>query len=373
MHKQDERLTNKHIQTLSFLQEMANENKLLKQRIEEMEKEQEKCQELHALAEESQARIKDIQEKYLQRSDEINQMLAEQHRIEMMQVLDDKSEMERSLKEEMLKLRHEIESLKRTNVELRDESEWAEEKKSLQKNIADLEEKLQTAHDEVEELTASRDKLQQSLESSQHNQASDIHQLQELRQTNHELTEQLQQASQNHAELAFRFSKLEQELNENAGEKEQLQLIENLRHKMQKLLKEKELVVMQQEATQKECDEAKALIVTLQATIKRLEQEKEKVVTEYGELTLEFEKLRRKLIQDQDRAGFRDFVAVKRELIAVKNENEVLKLKAKSSSVLPMLKEDLPPPKPPAVMTKKGRKKLLAITLTHGTGNSQTD
>ena len=37
MHKQDDRLTNKHIQTLSFLKEIANENKELKQRIEELE------------------------------------------------------------------------------------------------------------------------------------------------------------------------------------------------------------------------------------------------------------------------------------------------------------------------------------------------
>ena len=34
---QDERLTNKHIQTLSFLKEMAEENKMLKQRVSELE------------------------------------------------------------------------------------------------------------------------------------------------------------------------------------------------------------------------------------------------------------------------------------------------------------------------------------------------
>ena len=45
--------------------------------------EQGKCEELHALAEDSQSRIKDIQEKYLQRGDEINQMLADQHRGEV--------------------------------------------------------------------------------------------------------------------------------------------------------------------------------------------------------------------------------------------------------------------------------------------------
>ena len=37
MHNQDERLTAKHINTLQFLQEMANENKELKKRVEELE------------------------------------------------------------------------------------------------------------------------------------------------------------------------------------------------------------------------------------------------------------------------------------------------------------------------------------------------
>ena len=37
MHSQDERLTNKHVKTLSFLQEIAKENKQLKLRIEELE------------------------------------------------------------------------------------------------------------------------------------------------------------------------------------------------------------------------------------------------------------------------------------------------------------------------------------------------
>ena len=36
-HDQDERLTNKHIQTLGFLQEIVNENKGLKIRIAELE------------------------------------------------------------------------------------------------------------------------------------------------------------------------------------------------------------------------------------------------------------------------------------------------------------------------------------------------
>ena len=37
MHDQNDRLSNKHIQTLGFLQEVVNENKALKQRLQELE------------------------------------------------------------------------------------------------------------------------------------------------------------------------------------------------------------------------------------------------------------------------------------------------------------------------------------------------
>nr|KAG5707854.1 hypothetical protein BaRGS_031585 [Batillaria attramentaria] len=353
MHNQDERLANKHIQTLAFLQEMANENKTLKQRVEELEKEQEKCKELHALAEDSQGRIQEIQEQYLKRADEINQMLSEQHRME---------------------LRREIESLQRTNVELRDEGEWAEEKMSFEKRISELQQELAKAQSEVEDLTQGKNKLQECLASAQTVQSSEIHQMQELRQVNQSLTDELQAATQKNVENAHMIEQLQKRLTENESSAEQTKLIEALRHKMEKLMKQKELAVLHEEAARKECAAANSLIDNLQETITRLEEEKAKVMHEYGQLTVEFEKLWRKLEQDKDKAGFRDFVALKRELIAVKNENEVLRLKARSASgSLPMLKEDLPPPKPPGALTKKGKKKLLAITLAHGTGKSEAD
>lgn len=37
IHEQHQRLSNKHIQTLSFLQEMANENKTLRERVKLLE------------------------------------------------------------------------------------------------------------------------------------------------------------------------------------------------------------------------------------------------------------------------------------------------------------------------------------------------
>lgn len=43
------------------------------------QKEQENCKEIQDLAKESQEYIKDIQEKHLQKADEVHEMLAEQH------------------------------------------------------------------------------------------------------------------------------------------------------------------------------------------------------------------------------------------------------------------------------------------------------
>ena len=41
------------------------------------------CDELHKLAEESKEKIKTVQEQYLKRADEINAMMAEKHRAEV--------------------------------------------------------------------------------------------------------------------------------------------------------------------------------------------------------------------------------------------------------------------------------------------------
>ncbi|XP_076449827.1 uncharacterized protein LOC143286120 [Babylonia areolata] len=367
MNNQDERLTNKHIQTLSFLKEMASENKQLKQRIEELEDEREKCKELHALAEESQSRIKEIQEKYLQRSDEINQMLAEQHRAEMMEVLDQKMETEHRLKEEILKLRREVESLQRTNVELRDDSDWSEEKEKLQSRITELELLVEGLRIEVEELKAEIDKLQKLLEESQV-KASELHQLQDLRSANLTLTDELREANQKNLEYVYKIEGLQKELRDSSGEREKTKLVETMRNKMEKLLKEKELAVMREADMKNQYEELKDTNEAIQTKLNSLEMERAKLVKEHGELFVEYGRMRKRLQQDEDKATFREFVALKRELVAVKNENEILKLKMKTSSgTLPMLKEDLPPPaaKP---MTKKGKKKLLAITLSHGTG-----
>lgn len=222
---------------------------------------------------------------------------------------------------------------------------------------------------EVQELTSDKDKLRRALEESQ-SKTSELHQLQNLRALNQSLSDELREANQKNLEFVYKIEKLEKEQQDRSQDQAQAKLVEAMRNKIEKLLKERELAAMKERDMENECKEVKALNESLQNRVTELEEERSKLLQEHGELCLEYGKLRKRLQQDEDKAAFREFVAVKRELIAVKNENEILRLKVRTSSgTLPMLKEELPPPslKP---LTKKGKKKLLAITLAHGTGNS---
>ena len=61
---------------------------------------------MREFANQSKQKIKDIQESYMEKADEVNRMLAEKHRIELMQVENEKIELERELKEQLLKVSH---------------------------------------------------------------------------------------------------------------------------------------------------------------------------------------------------------------------------------------------------------------------------
>ncbi|KAH9503002.1 hypothetical protein Btru_072589 [Bulinus truncatus] len=119
LHDQQERLSNKHIKTLTFLQQLAKENKSLKERIKDLEESQEKCHSMHGLAYDSQEELKSIKETYLAHADEIAK-LASEHSIEIMKLQEEKTELERGLKEQIIKMHHEIESLKAANNDLRE-------------------------------------------------------------------------------------------------------------------------------------------------------------------------------------------------------------------------------------------------------------
>ncbi|VDI22182.1 Hypothetical predicted protein [Mytilus galloprovincialis] len=70
-------------ESFNFIKELAEQNKLLKQRIEELEAEHANCPELRTYVEESKEKMKQIQEQHLKQMDEVNVMLAEQQKQEV--------------------------------------------------------------------------------------------------------------------------------------------------------------------------------------------------------------------------------------------------------------------------------------------------
>ncbi|XP_076470617.1 uncharacterized protein LOC143300666 [Babylonia areolata] len=363
LHNTD-RLTNNHIQTLSFLQEIADENAQLKKRKEELEKEQEKCAEIHALAEDSQRRIQDIEENCLKRADEVNQMLGDQHRMELMQVEDEKTEMERSLKEEILKLRHEVDSLKRTQAVLQKDTEWHKEKDALHSRVTELELLAEGLQIDVDEKKSQRNDLQASLSKSLARN-SELHQLQELRTLNQSLNDELKETRQKNQEFALKIKKLKRELrDDHSTAEEQAKLMEALANKMEKLLKEKELAIMKAEDVNSKCKDVAALNGAMQKNLEQLQNDCAKMVQQIEELHQEGGRLNRRLQHGEDSAAFREFWAVKRELHALKEENEVLRQKGKTSSCsLPLLqKDETSTLQRSAGNRAKGKKKVLSAS-----------
>ncbi|XP_041375284.1 paramyosin-like [Gigantopelta aegis] len=331
IHTQNERLTTKHIQTLSFLQDLANENKELKAKVQELEEQQSQCATLHALAENSQSRIKDIQQQYLTRSDEINSMLAEKHKQEILQLVDEKVELERNCYEEILGMKLEIQALQQENAELMCQLENVPQSDDL------AEVKLQDAEREIKRLKAEYEKLHKVSE----NQATDLLQMQELITEKQTLQQRLQESSQKKDELEMRIDRLQKAVQEAESNKELVELVQRMKTKLEKLMEERESYRTQQEELIKQVHELNAENNRLKSGLIKLEQQKHMLTQELEKAYLEIHALRKQLLQCSDKQTFKDFVLIKRELNLLKDENQVLKSRTKLPS-LPMLKPDRP-------------------------------
>ncbi|XP_033754340.1 myosin-9-like isoform X2 [Pecten maximus] len=330
LHDQNEQLTQKHVQTLQFVQEIARENKALKATIAEYEKEKEKCKEIHAIAEESQTRLKQMQEQLQQRGDEINAMLIEKHKEEMMKVLEEKVEGERKLTLEKTELRDRVEKLERTNQELllRLEGQTA-----LQSRIEDEQKISKSYKDENEEL-------KRELESLRHQkrQPVDFEEVDMIKARNNQLIQELREANQKNMELNFRLSKLEKELAQQEEDKDKVTLIENLKVKVTQMQAERGSALEKERNYEKMLKELQAEMMSLKESYVIVELDKQRIYTEYQKVLAELMYLRKKDSIDSASKSFKDFVQLKRELNEVKTENSDLRRMVKPSQ-LPMLKD----------------------------------
>ncbi|CAL1535276.1 unnamed protein product [Lymnaea stagnalis] len=359
LHEQHERLSNKHIQTLSFLQELANENKVLKERVKLLEESLGECKDLHVFAKNSNAEIQNIKEAYVARANEIKKM-SDRHRLELMQMEETKSELERELKEQILKMHQEIEALKEANADLR---ETAAEEKNNDRN-----QNVQILQKENEDLSGELESVRSDLKIFQSKKASEMSKLQDLKEENKLLKENLQENQQKANELEFRLDKALGELSEKSKNEEAATLLENLKYQIKELKLEREdriKFVEQMKLDFRDLQDIKTEI--MQANL-HLQSELENLLGEYGQLSLEYDKLRKHSKMVQDNKTFKDFVLLKRELVSLKDENEVLKLKTRPNDFLLLKEEFLPqPPLKPQKknsldVTRSGAKRLLSIT-----------
>lgn len=365
----DDRLANKHIQTLQFVQEVVNENKVLKKKVDELEEAQLHCDELHALAEESKEKIKTIQEQYLKRADEINAMMAEKHRDEMMKVVQEKLDLEKTLSENIVQLKQEVSQLENTNREL---IERIQELSGSHDQIEVLNSEIEDQKRIIANLNLEIDTLKtqnEHLSGEKTSQFSQLQNMQSLKSQNMTLVQDLKAMDQKNIELMHKISHLEAQLKEATSSKEHVELIDNLKTKLAKLHKERSVAVEKEEFYQKQIGDLRYEVETLKEKVQSAEVTKDRVLEEYYKVLSELQYLKRNYSNDSNSKNFKDFVKLKREVAVLREENEEFKRGLKpvtsssSATSLPMLRFEVDAPIRPGG-TKKGHKPKKALSLT---------
>ncbi|WAR12736.1 hypothetical protein MAR_026916 [Mya arenaria] len=359
----DERLANKHIQTLQFVQETVNENKVLKKRVEELE-------DLHKAAADSKAQIKVIQEQYLNRADEINAMMAEKHRAEMMTVVQEKLEQEKKYSEDIVKLRTEVNQLESTNRDLMERiQEMSGSNAQLEVLVAEIEDQRRIISDLRMELDAVK-KENEELSGEKTTQFSQIQGLQSLKSQNEALAQDLKSMAHKNMELSHKVMKLEADLKESSNTRDQMELIDHLKNKLAKLHKERSVAVEKEEYYQKQIGDMRYEIEKMGEKLQSVEVTKDRVLEEYYKVIAELQYLKKNYSSDTQNKNFKDFVKIKREVASLKDENQQLKHMHKavfttgSNTNLPMLRFEADVPVVKTSGSKKSSKsKKSAVSV----------
>ncbi|XP_076111349.1 uncharacterized protein LOC143079711 isoform X1 [Mytilus galloprovincialis] len=323
-------------ESFNFIKELAEQNKLLKQRIEELEAEHANCPELRTYVEESKEKMKQIQEQHLKQMDEVNVMLAEQQKQETMKLVQEKLNMEQKYKEQIEKLKSQISQLETTNRELlfRIDSmaESEEQVHALKKEIEGLKKRIKELEEELKSIKA---KEKTNIDHTEY-----LAEIEELKKKNSVLSHEVRAKTQKIIELDFRLDKMERELDENPDDADKISLIENLKIKITQMQAERSAGTERERYFEKLMKELQAEIEQLREGVSLCEVAKHRLYADYKKLLEEYNKLREKYVVDSQHKTFQDFVQLKRQLNHVKTENDDLKQVARSvsGSSLPALK-----------------------------------
>ena len=153
--------------------------------------------------------------------------------------------------------------------------------------------KLQEAEREIKRLRAEYDKLSKL---SDH-QASDLLAMQELERQSHALTQRLQEAGQKNDELQLKVDRLEKVVQEAESNRELVELVQQMRGKLERLVEEREGYRTQQEDLIKQIHELNSENNRLKLGLIRLEQQKELLTRELEKAYLEIHGLRKQMAQ----------------------------------------------------------------------------
>ncbi|XP_067943591.1 fibrinogen- and Ig-binding protein-like [Watersipora subatra] len=261
--QQDERLNKKHIQTLGYVQELMNENKKLRQLLEEYEQQKLHCDELHAL---NDALNSSLEEALRAKSElAVNHLEMRGKTAEYEHQIDNLQQQVRSLREEN---GNQLKEIRRLDLELCKQQA--------------LKEQLGSANQTIKQLEGIRKQLESELTASN----ASLLALQDN-------------------EIKSYKSKLMKALNE----------VSSLQHLLHG--KDSEISMCKRSAEE--------LMGELEATqIKRysFEREVEALKREVTELKETLSKLKGK---SDDSATFKEFVSIKRELSTLQEENNFLK------------------------------------------------
>lgn len=342
---QDGRLAGKHIKTLMHLQDLHSENDLLKARIAELELQQtkaarcdllefevetlrndlSKCKELHEIAKDSKEVLQKMQHNCLMKIDETCAALTEKHKAEIMRIVSEKLEAENSwvlerqeltgrneaLNKEISLLKEELESLKTRGNEIRTMSAALEEAKAT----------IESFRKSSEELKLERGVLQKTVR--------------DLSTENESFSAEVDRLRSRVAVLEMQ-SKLAQaakaEVQDHAGEMSKLQgLIQELEQKNKTLSEKVDKLESDKNVLEYNLqDSAQAL--------KHVFKERDLLKNRITELLNEIAALKS---QTQEKNTFVDFVHLKRDYNALRDEHDkLLKRRSSKTNALPTLKSD---------------------------------
>ena len=207
-----------------------------------------------------------------------------------------------------------------------------------------LEQEVSALQEQISALKSNSDQL----EVANQNQLTELTRLRTLENDKKELEEELKVLSQKNTELQFQLSRLQKQYNEE-GMAQQEELLGVLKSKLAKLHKEKAVWQDKEKGYVSEVENLKEEIAKLRKALTDSETMRTKLRTEYDAVLKELNSLRKQPAQDKDAHSFRDYVAVKRDLVVAREMNEELKQKIKivqrGSGTLPHLKPEKTQPK----------------------------